>query len=109
LQRFIKITYAKSRDKELETETVIFRDQDETFETEAHKKTGLETKTKPRDSIPDAYVDKHQRFCCNLLINIFQKLLHLILEKRRGLHYNKTIEPCSSLYSSHQQVASRLR
>jgi len=30
-----KITYAKSRDEELEAETEILRDRDETFQTEA--------------------------------------------------------------------------
>jgi len=32
LQNFIKITYAKSRDEELETETEMLRDRDETWD-----------------------------------------------------------------------------
>ena len=55
------ITYAKSRDKQLETQTESFETETdtrfETFETET-RKTGLETRlqteTKPRDSITGA-------------------------------------------------------
>jgi len=32
LQNFIKITYANSRDEELETETEMLRDRDETWD-----------------------------------------------------------------------------
>jgi len=56
LQNFIKMTYAKPRDEELETETEILRDRDETWDLrDRDSENGSRDTSRHRDQVSRLY------------------------------------------------------